>query len=69
MLEFHTEAPHTTVSEGLAQGLERDSNSRPYGRKASNLPMSHHAPKIVTGIPVTTVLLCIVQLFRPWFLS
>ena len=24
--------------------LERDSNPRPFGRKATNLPMSHHAP-------------------------
>src|SRR6218665_2573585 len=26
--------------------LERDSNPRPFGRKATNLPMSHHAPRI-----------------------
>ena len=26
--------------------LERDSNSRHFGRKASNLPMRHHAPQI-----------------------
>ena len=25
--------------------LERDSNPRPFGRKATNLPMSHHAPQ------------------------
>src|SRR6218665_390869 len=25
--------------------LERDSNPRPFGRKATNLPMSHHALK------------------------
>jgi len=25
--------------------LERDSNLRPFGRKASNLPTSHHAPQ------------------------
>src|SRR6218665_2655028 len=24
--------------------LERDSNPRPFGRNATNLPMSHHAP-------------------------
>src|SRR6218665_1642585 len=24
---------------------ERDSNPRPFGRKATNLPMSHHAPQ------------------------
>ena len=46
VLEFHAEAPQTTASEGLAQGsymaaIERDSNPRPCGRKASNLPMSH----------------------------
>src|SRR6218665_1828398 len=27
--------------------LERDSNQRPFGRKASNLPMSHHAPHLL----------------------
>src|SRR6218665_663529 len=27
-------------------GLERNSNPRPFGRKASNLPMNHHAPTI-----------------------
>ena len=26
--------------------LERDSNPRPFGRKVTNLPMSHHAPHI-----------------------
>src|SRR6218665_1355393 len=40
-----------TASEGLAQGpytwrLERDSDPRPFGRKASNLPMNHHAPHV-----------------------
>src|SRR6218665_2230622 len=25
--------------------LRRDSNPRPFGRKAPNLPMSHHAPQ------------------------
>ena len=51
----HAEAPQTldcgfrtcpTMSLGLAQGpyvaLERDSNPRPSGRKASTLPMRHH---------------------------
>src|SRR6218665_1205226 len=27
--------------------LERDSNPRPFGRKTSNLPMSHHAPRLL----------------------
>ena len=47
VLEFHAEAPQATASKGLAQGPEwrpkRDSNPRPFGRKATNLPMSHHA--------------------------
>jgi len=46
--EFHVEAPQETASKGLAQShyvaLERDLNPRPFGRKVSNLPMSHHAP-------------------------
>ena len=38
------------VDEELAQGpcggaLELDSNSRPLGRKATNLPMSRQAPQ------------------------
>ena len=41
-------AIQATVSEELAQGptwwLERDSNKRPSGRKASTLPMRQHAP-------------------------
>ena len=29
--------------------LERDSNPRPFGRKATNLPMSHYSPQKVRG--------------------
>ena len=29
--------------------LERDSNPRPFRRKATNLPMSHHAPQAGAG--------------------
>ncbi len=41
-----------TGNKGLAQGLytrrlERDSNSRPFGRKTSTLSMSHQAPTLV----------------------
>src|SRR6218665_3800778 len=35
--------------------LERDSNPRPFGRKASNIPMRHHAPQVL--IHVSTGLL------------
>src|SRR6218665_415817 len=28
------------------RSAERDSNPRPFGRKASNIPMKHHAPQI-----------------------
>ena len=50
MSEFHAEAPQAIASEGLAQGLyvvaiERDSIQRPFGRKATNLLMSYHAPR------------------------
>src|SRR6218665_1405828 len=40
-----------TVSEGLAQGswLERDSNPRSSGPKASTQPICHHAPRILIG--------------------
>src|SRR6218665_17877 len=42
----HAETPHAPSSDGLAQGptrrLEPDPNPRPFGRKASNLPMNHH---------------------------
>ena len=44
--KFHAKAPQTTASEGLVQEStwrsERDSNSRPFGRKSTTLPMSHH---------------------------
>src|SRR6218665_716756 len=52
--EFHAEAPQTTESEGLGLPkvltlrLERISNSRPFGRKASHLRMSHHAPRAMS---------------------
>ena|SRR6218665_569708 len=47
---LHAEELQATVSEGLAQGpymvvIELDSNPRPFGRKASSLPMRHHAPQ------------------------
>jgi len=41
MLEFHTEAPQTTASEGLAQGPYV--SARAGFEPATNLPMSHHA--------------------------
>ena len=46
---LHAEELQATVNEGLGQGpytwrLERDPNARPSGRKASTLPMRHHAP-------------------------
>ena len=48
MSEFHTEAPHATASEELPKiptwRLERNLNPRPFGQKATNLPMVHHAP-------------------------
>src|SRR6218665_1132144 len=53
--EFHAEAPQATASEGLAQGptwrLERDSNPRPFGRKETNLLMSHNALTMVEYSP------------------
>src|SRR6218665_1234836 len=58
--EFHAEAPQATASEGLAQGpswrLERDSNPRPFGRYASNLPMCYHAPRQCEGLHTITLL-------------
>ena len=51
MSEFHAEVPQATASERLntvpTWRLERDSNPRLLGRKASNLPMRHHAPRVV----------------------
>src|SRR6218665_1820489 len=38
--------------------LGRDSNPRPFGRKATNLPMSHHAPYNVS--------LCVLHSNRPY---
>src|SRR6218665_916827 len=35
--------------------LEQDSNKRPIGRKAMNLPMSHHAPSALPHIHIHTV--------------
>ena len=48
--ELHAKAPQATVSEGLAQGnyvavSVANTNPRPFGRKASNLPMRDHAPQ------------------------
>src|SRR6218665_1169795 len=45
---YSTPKPYKQLSEGLAQGpytwrIEWDSNPRPSGRKAPNLPLSHHA--------------------------
>src|SRR6218665_2722654 len=50
---YHAEALQTTVGEGLAQGpyVEWDSNLRPSGPKAPNLPLSHHAPQFNLTIP------------------
>ena len=46
--EFHAKTPEATASEEMPKvptwRLERDSNLRFFGRKAWNLPMSHHAP-------------------------
>jgi len=39
--------------------LQRYSNPRPFGRKASNLPMSHHAPHIInTNINISQGVIC-----------
>src|SRR6218665_1890020 len=48
--EFHAEAPQATASyKDLPKvptwQLERDSNPRPSGRKASTLPRRHHVPR------------------------
>src|SRR6218665_3967239 len=47
--EFHAEAPQANESEGVAKiptwRLERDSNPRSFGRKATNLPMRHHVSR------------------------
>src|SRR6218665_3615675 len=49
--DFHADAPKATASEELAQVLyvaaRADSNQRPFGHKATNLPMSHPAPQSV----------------------
>ena len=40
--EFHAEAPQATASEGLAEGQKVARvgfEPRPFGRKATNLPM------------------------------
>ena len=47
--EFHTEVPQATVSDlpkAHTWRLEWGSNPRSFGRKATNLPMSHHAPPL-----------------------
>src|SRR6218665_557659 len=47
--EFHAELPQATAVKDLPKvptwRLERDSSPQPFGRKATNLPMSHHAPE------------------------
>jgi len=49
--EFHAEAPQATVSEGLVQGPygAARAGSEPTTLKATNLPMSHHAPHMMTS--------------------
>ena len=47
--EDHAEAPQATASEGLALGpfmaARAGFEPRPFGRKATNLPMTHHVPQ------------------------
>jgi len=43
--------------------IERDSNPRPFGRKAPNLPMRHHAPKYFLHLS-TTLLLSVFDVFN-----
>src|SRR6218665_1954506 len=49
---LHAEAIEATLSEGLARGPyiagRAMFETRPSGRKASSLPIRHHAPQIVT---------------------
>src|SRR6218665_213231 len=49
--EFHADAPQTVASKGLVQGpdvaVRAVSHPRPFGRRAMNLPMSHHAPLLL----------------------
>src|SRR6218665_3749395 len=52
VLEFHAEEPQAFASSRLAQvpsvaAIERASNPRPSGRKASTLPMHHHVPHYI----------------------
>src|SRR6218665_176782 len=52
------QAPQATVSEGRVQGpYVTASNPRPFGREATNLPMSHHAPYIYTYMVVVPTIL------------
>ena len=52
--------------------LERDSNPQPFGRKASNLPMSHHAPRqvatVVLGV-ISFIQLSLLSLLYWFFVS
>src|SRR6218665_216254 len=38
-------SPRIMMMNVLTWRLERDSNPRPFGQKASNLPMRHHVPQ------------------------
>src|SRR6218665_2358721 len=64
--EVHADAPHATASEGLdtkvlTLRLKRDSNPRPFGRKATNIPMSHQARKnIRTYVVLFHLRICLV---------
>ena len=46
MLTRHRELRVKALPKVPMWQLERDSNPQPFGRKAMNLPVSHHAPKI-----------------------
>ena len=44
--EFHVQLRVKDLPRVPTRRLERDSNPRPFGRKATNLPISHHAPRL-----------------------
>src|SRR6218665_2999708 len=43
----HKQLRSKNLPEVPSWRLERESNSRPFGRKATNLPKSHHAPQYI----------------------